>query len=314
VHVAKVKVENVGGFHGARRVDLDLSRDRDAGLAGWTVFVGPNGCGKTTLLRAIALALGGPSGVGDAASLVSRGHDRGGVELDLVGPGGEELYVGLTLTRSGVEAETDAPRYPRPVFAFYGADRVFGEVPAGPLKDAPPALAGLASDLLRRLPSPSAPGIVIVDEIDAHLDLAWQQAVGDLLKERFPGVQFLVSTNSPFVCQAADPRGLVRLPAPQQEQAPYVVEDDLYRRVVFGGFEDAMLSELFGVESPYSGRARRLRRELVELELKVLDGQASEAQLARYRDLQDLLVSSPAARSLEIEARLAREKARRGTR
>ena len=50
------------------------------------------------------------------------------------------------------------------------------------------------------------------------------------------------------------------------------------------------------------------------LELNVLDGQASEVQVARYKELQELLVSSPATRALEIEARLQREKARRRSR
>ncbi|ROO90025.1 hypothetical protein EDD29_7738 [Actinocorallia herbida] len=47
------------GFTGPRSVDLDLIRP-DGGHAGWTVLAGRNASGKTTLLRAMALAFPAP--------------------------------------------------------------------------------------------------------------------------------------------------------------------------------------------------------------------------------------------------------------
>jgi len=383
VYVAKVKLEDVRGFHDARRVDLDLSRTGHDSFAGWTVVVGRNGSGKTTLLRAIALALAGPEAArtlaGEASSWVSPGSKRGGVELDLAGG----LYVGLTLSADGVEVESNISRadflcvgygpYRRlsggaamphgaamaRLAGLFREDVALSEslawlvnqrqaevrdvvlrvlcdglLPAGAdpsrlreMGEAERTLAVMVIDLMRHMhqaygtlplhperPAVVAPGVVLVDEVEAHLHPVWQQRVGQWLKEHFPAVQFLVSTNSPLVCQAADPRGLIHLPPEDEPRAPYVVEDDLYRRVVFGSAEDVLLSDLFGVDSWFSERARQMRQELVDLELKVLDGQASEVQVARYRELQELLVSSPAARAQEIEARLLREKARRGSR
>ncbi|HCT80228.1 MAG TPA: AAA family ATPase [Micromonosporaceae bacterium] len=169
-------------------------------------------------------------------------------------------------------------------------------------------LIALVLDLTRRLPGPveTATGVVLIDEVEAHLNLPWQQWIGGWLKSHFPRLQFIVSTNSPYVCQASDPGGLISLAGP-----PRIIDGDLYDRVVHGSGEDVALSELFGLDSPYAPGARRLRHELVELEMKVLDGQANEIQLARYRELQELLVSSPAARATEIAARLQRDKARR---
>jgi predicted ATPase len=43
------------------------------------------------------------------------------------------------------------------------------------------------------------PGIVIIDEIDAHLHPAWQRKIIGLLCDRFPNVQFLVSAHSPVI-------------------------------------------------------------------------------------------------------------------
>src|SRR5581483_7992490 len=150
------------------------------------------------------------------------------------------------------------------------------------------------------------------DEVEAHLHLSWQQWIGGWLTRHFPGLQFIVSSNSPYVCQAAHPRGLILLPGAQDEVPAQIIEGDLYERLVNGSAEDVALSEVFGLDSPYPPRARRLRQELVELEIKVLDGQADEVQRARYAELQELLVSSPAARASEIAARLQKDKARRG--
>lgn len=370
MYVAKVKLENVRGFHDARRVDLDLSRAGHDAYAGWTVLVGHNGSGKTTLLQAIALALAGPETArglaGDAGGWVSAGKERAGIELDL--SGGQ--YVGLTLSRDGVQVESTVSRADF-LCVGYGPFRRLGEgapqgrltglfredatlsvswlakqpevrqaaqrvlsdglLPAGAdlaaLGEGRKTLVAMVVDMMRHMhqaygtlplhperPAIVAPGVVLIDEIEAHLHPVWQQRVGEWLKEHFPAVQFLVSTNSPLVCQSADPRGLIHLPPEDELRAAYVVEDDLHRRVVFGSAEDVLLSDLFALDSPYSPGARQLRQELVDLELKVLDGQASQVQVARYKELQELLVSSPAARAQEIEARLVREKARRGPR
>jgi hypothetical protein len=154
------------------------------------------------------------------------------------------------------------------------------------------------------VPMITAPGVVIVDEVDAHLHVSWQRRIGTWLKTHFPNIQFIVTTHSPYICQAADPGGLIRLPGPSEDEPPQVVDQDLYDRVVYGSGDDAVLSELFGLETPYSQRAEELRRELVPLEVNVLAGEASEADVERYRKLRRLLNSSPSARSDEVSARL----------
>lgn len=61
MYIREIDIENVRGFgDGERGVHLDLTRP-DGSLAGWTVIAGRNGTGKSTLLRAIALAVAGPT-------------------------------------------------------------------------------------------------------------------------------------------------------------------------------------------------------------------------------------------------------------
>jgi AAA domain, putative AbiEii toxin, Type IV TA system/AAA domain len=153
----------------------------------------------------------------------------------------------------------------------------------------------------------TAPGVVIIDEVDAHLHVSWQKRIGGWLKEHFPNIQFIVTTHSPYLCQAADPGGLIRLPGPDQQEPPRVVDKDLYERIVYGSGDDAVLSELFGLDTPYSERAQRLRAELVELEVAVIAGRADARALRRYEHLTGLLTSSPVARADEVAARLDRK-------
>ncbi|SDG20288.1 Predicted ATP-binding protein involved in virulence [Sinosporangium album] len=150
-----------------------------------------------------------------------------------------------------------------------------------------------------------APGVVLIDEIDAHLHVSWQKKIGGWLKEHFPAIQFIVSSHSPYICQSADPGGLIRLPGVDEETPPRVVDEDLYERVVYGSGDDALLSDLFGVDSPYSDRAEDLRRRLTRLERAVLRGQATAEELADYKGLRDKLTSSLSARVDEVTARIA---------
>lgn len=45
-------------------------------------------------------------------------------------------------------------------------------------------------------------GVVIIDEIDAHLHVTLQKKVFNFLSESFNGIQFIISTHSPFVIQS----------------------------------------------------------------------------------------------------------------
>jgi AAA domain, putative AbiEii toxin, Type IV TA system len=133
------------------------------------------------------------------------------------------------------------------------------------------------------------PGVVLIDEVDAHMHVAWQQRIGFWLTSRFPRLQFLVTTHSPFICQAARPGGLFRLPAPGEDRAIEQLPDDVWSAVVNGGADDAVMTELFGLEHAHSPQSERLRREVAALEGRVLRGEASAEQTARYVELRDSL-------------------------
>lgn len=84
----RVVLTNIGPFE---QVDLDLT-------AGWNVLLGDNGCGKSTILRAIALGFCGddPQGQKGAARLLRAGAATGSIELHV----GKQRFV-TNLTREG---------------------------------------------------------------------------------------------------------------------------------------------------------------------------------------------------------------------
>ncbi|MFJ1707866.1 AAA family ATPase [Kitasatospora sp. NPDC088346] len=148
------------------------------------------------------------------------------------------------------------------------------------------------------------PGVVLIDEVDAHLHVSWQQRIGAWLKLHFPQVQFIVTTHSPYICQAADENGLIRLPGPSEASPPSVVDQDLYRRVVYGTGDDAVISDLFGLDTPYSMEAQDLRKRLLRLERLLISGHASDEDVESLREIKVQLSSSPVTRVDEISVRL----------
>lgn len=86
MYISRIRLENIRGFSGRRNVDLTLTRP-DGSHAGWTVLAGRNGSGKTSLLRAIALAVSGnmiaASLVQDFRDWVSVGQQEATATVDL---------------------------------------------------------------------------------------------------------------------------------------------------------------------------------------------------------------------------------------
>ncbi|WP_033218040.1 AAA family ATPase [Kitasatospora phosalacinea] len=304
MYVSRIRVSGVKCFTGAREVDLTIPPG-----PGWTVFAGPNGSGKSTLLRVLATALGAlPSGPAarwgvdgwvqaDPAPRWRVGDPQGAPRARYL-PRAEGRRVPL-------DAELTAEVLPA---GWRVSDPERQYVARGdlelPLDELGDGTAGLARLVSRLAADQATPGPVLLDDVDRHLHPRWQQRIGPWLTERFPHAQFLVTTHSPYVCQAADPGALIRLPGPDEERAPYRLDEELRQRVLYGSGEDTALSELFALPSAYSPAAEAERRLLVRLERKMYAGQASEAELAEYRVLGAKLNSSLTARVDEVTARL----------
>ena len=119
-------------------------------------------------------------------------------------------------------------------------------------------------------------GIVLIDEIDAHLHPQWPREIGFWLKERFPYVQFIVTTHSPLICQAADPGGLFRLPPSGSGEVPFQISKEDYDRIIRSKPETILVSPAFGMEHTRSPRAVEARRRYARLKAKQAAGFTDE--------------------------------------
>ncbi len=85
------------------------------------------------------------------------------------------------------------------------------------------------------------PGIVLIDEIDAHMHPFWQQKLMGLLTRLFPNVQFVVSAHSPLIvagCDRKEVAVLRRASATDRFRVELLEQDflgaepqDLYKRI-----------------------------------------------------------------------------------
>ena len=121
-------------------------------------------------------------------------------------------------------------------------------------------------------------GIVLIDEIDSHLHPEWQRQIGFCLKERFPNIQFIVTTHSAMICQAADENMIYHLPPPGVASEPNRIKGPEYWKIVRSKPDVIYLSPAFGMQFTRSPRAVQARRKFAELQAKEHAGVLSETE------------------------------------
>ena len=137
------------------------------------------------------------------------------------------------------------------------------------------------------------PGVVVIDEIDAHLHPGWQQLIGDWFVNRFPDMQFLVTTRSPIICRAAR-HGTIWLLPPPGSEGPLrrVIGPDL-NRLIDGNILDAYGTELFGEEVTRSEQSKAKLMQLAQLNRKRLRRALSSSEQRELEQLREAMPSSP---------------------
>ncbi|WP_341536222.1 AAA family ATPase [Aeromonas veronii] len=100
---------------------------------------------------------------------------------------------------------------------------------------------------LRSIDPDELTGIVLIDEIDAHLHVSLQKKILAFLKKAFPKIQFIVSTHSPFVVSSVDDAVIYDLSRLEQ-----VENLSMYSY-------EAVLEGLFGVTSHIQSASKEYR-------------------------------------------------------
>ena len=144
----------------------------------------------------------------------------------------------------------------------------------------------------------SLPGVVAIDEVDAHLHPLWQQRIGDWFVRCFPAIQFLVTTHSPLICRAAERGSVWLLPSPDSREQPRRIVGDDLNRLIYGNILDAFGTELFGEAVTRSRQSKQRLARLAQLNRRRLRQHLSSDEREELRRLQATMTSSPSATAL----------------
>lgn len=136
------------------------------------------------------------------------------------------------------------------------------------------------------------PGVVIVDEIDAHLHPSWQKDIGPWFTRCFPQVQFIVTTHSPIICRNADT--VWRLGEPGASEVSGRIEGAALNRLIHGSILDAYGTEFFGRDVARSTDSKELLHELAGLNRRALREGLSKTDHVRMVELRAMLPTSAA--------------------
>lgn len=135
------------------------------------------------------------------------------------------------------------------------------------------------------------PGVVAIDEVDAHLHPQWQASIGEWFVHRFPQTQFLVTTHSPIICRAA--KSIWKLPPPGSEEQFRRITGSDFDRLVDGNILDAYSTNLFGLDVARSIGSQKKLTRLAALSQKQLHEELSAQELTELSSLQSMFPSTP---------------------
>lgn len=133
------------------------------------------------------------------------------------------------------------------------------------------------------------PGVVLIDEVDAHLHPTWQTRIGQWFLKYFPNIQFIVTSHSPLVCRACERGSIWRLAAPGSDNQSGEVTGKERDRLIYGNILDAYGTEVFGENVSISKEANEKLNELAELNIKSMMGEITDEEEVKLNDLKSIL-------------------------
>lgn len=141
------------------------------------------------------------------------------------------------------------------------------------------------------------PGLLLLDETDAHLHPKWQRRLLPAIRAALPDVQIIVTSHSPFVISSC-PNSRVhvlKLDGQGRAYAEPPVDSPIGESVT------TTLKEIFGVDSRFDVKTERELNEWNELKKQETAGKLPKAQLERLKELTTTL----SARSEELRSIVA---------
>lgn len=136
------------------------------------------------------------------------------------------------------------------------------------------------------------PGVVLIDEVDAHLHPAWQTKIGEWFTCFFPNIQFIVTTHSALVCRACYKGSIWRLAAPGSSIKSGKIDGKAKNDLINGNILDAYGTALFGKDVTISLKAVEQKERLVKLSIKERGNKISENEKVELKQLKSIFPSN----------------------
>jgi predicted ATP-binding protein involved in virulence len=131
-------------------------------------------------------------------------------------------------------------------------------------------------------------GVVLIDEIDAHLHPTWQTKIGEWFLKYFPKIQFIVTTHSPLICRAAEHGTIWKLSSSDNGNVINQIIGIDKDRLVFGNVLDAFETDAFGEDVSRSEVSQKKLEKLAQLNMLKTLGKLDKSKEQELQDLKKI--------------------------
>jgi predicted ATP-binding protein involved in virulence len=138
------------------------------------------------------------------------------------------------------------------------------------------------------------PAVVLIDEIDLHLHPKWQRELIDYLTNLFPNTQFIVTTHSPLIVQAAAARDANIVVC--RCEGDHIVIDQSVEAVKNWRADQILTSDLFGLET---ARPKKIEPFLEERQEILSKAKLSKKDEQRLQELENQIGFMPVSENPE---------------
>lgn len=168
-----------------------------------------------------------------------------------------------------------------------------GQIPIESVSQGTTSLTGWVGILVQRLNEvygheddpKSKSAIVLMDEIDAHMHPAWQQALVQRLSKRFSNLQFIATTHSPLIVGGMPSEQLFRFTRGRDGK---IVQIKVDPEMTLGRTDQVLTGDLFGLETTIDPVTQGFTLEYQEL-LSMRPEDRTKEQEIKLQELRAIL-------------------------
>ncbi|HEY0050937.1 MAG TPA: AAA family ATPase, partial [Pyrinomonadaceae bacterium] len=140
----------------------------------------------------------------------------------------------------------------------------------------------------------SEPAVVLIDEIDLHLHPKWQRELIDYLTNLFPNTQFIVTTHSPLIVQAAVARNANIVVC--RRSGDHVVIEQITENLKNMRVDQILTADYFNLPT---ARPKEIEKLLKEKEDILSKSKLTKKDEKRLKELEEEIGFLPASESHE---------------